>query len=537
MKIYYLKNGKKLVTRYTNKDLILDIKMINNRTTATVTALTNITLVEATDFIPFHVNFKDVYFLNGYQSWTDTKEFKLAKRLRNIKKSPHIITKSFALDKYGDSSFYKYSIRKSHGYDLFYSKGKDEIFGYSLNFHNAYLLFEMIKDCRDLHLRSELGNWKLFSGESAVVFDYKLFYNFEEGKNSYEQDFPKLNIEKIFGYTSWYNYYQNINEEIILRDLDALDSRFDVFQIDDGYETFVGDWLDVDPIKFPNGLKPLVDKIHEKGYKAGLWLAPFIAESKSKIFKEHRDWFKKTKTGTLIKAGGNWSGFYPIDLDNQEAVNYVKKCLEHYMEMGFDFFKLDFLYAVGLDNYPNQTRCMVQYQAYKILRDTLKDKIILGCGANIINSYENFDYLRIGPDVSLSFDDIAAMRLFHRERISTKVTIQNTIFRSIFNDHLFGNDPDVFLLRDDNIKLSPKQRRALTIINALFGSVLFTSDDIATYDENKKIILAEALELFRNAKVVSYETIGHKVKVKYTLKGDNHSFIYNTKKGVLENER
>ena len=36
---------------------------------------------------------------------------------------------------------------------------------------------------------------------------------------------------------------QDINEKIILRDLDALDSRFELFQIDDGYETFVGDWL------------------------------------------------------------------------------------------------------------------------------------------------------------------------------------------------------------------------------------------------------------------------------------------------------
>ena len=537
MIISYLKGGKKLSTRYSNEDLIVDVKVLNHRTTVTVTALTNVTLLSAEDNVPFHVNFKDVYFLNGYQSWTDTKEFKLAKRLRNVKNSPHIITKAFALYAYGDSTFYKYSIKKSHGYDLFYSKGEHEVFAYSMNYRNAYLIFELIKDRRDIHLISDVKNWDLLSGESAVVLDYVLYYDYKIGKEAFEQDFPNRNIPKVFGYTSWYNYYQNINEEIILRDLEALDNRFEIFQIDDGYETFVGDWLDVDPAKFPNGLKPLVDKIHEKGFKAGLWLAPFVAESKSKVFQEHKDWFKKTKKGTFVKAGGNWSGFYSLDLANPDAVNYIKKCLEHYMELGFDFFKLDFLYAVGLDSYPGNTRCMVQGDAYKLLHDTLKDKIILGCGANIINSFENFDYLRIGPDVSLKFDDVPLMRLFHRERISTKVTLQNTITRSVFNNHLFGNDPDVFLLRDDNIDLSKKQRRALTILNALFGSVLFTSDDIATYDDEKKTILAEALELFRNAEDVSFETKGKKINVKYSLREEEHSFTYNTEKGVLENER
>ena len=537
MRITYLKNGKKYSTRYSNKDLIIETKVINHRTTVKVIALEDITLVEATEWVPFNVNFHDHYFLNGYQSWTDTNEYKLAKRLRNVKKSPHIITKSFALDKYGDSTFYKYSIKKSHGYDVFYSKGREECFIYSLNYECAYLIIELIKDRSDIHLISDINNWKLFRGDEATVFDYYLCYNYEQGLASFHNAYPKREIEKVFGYTSWYNYYQNINEEIILRDLDALDNRFNVFQIDDGYETFVGDWLDVDPAKFPNGLKPIVDKIHSRGYKAGLWLAPFVAESKSKVFKEHKNWFKKTKKGTFVKAGANWSGFYSLDLDNKDAVNYIKKCLTHYMDMGFDFFKLDFLYAVGLDNYDGRTRCMVQGDAYKLLHDTLKDKLILGCGANIINSYLNFDYLRIGPDVSLKFDDIPLMRLFHRERISTKVTLKNTIFRSIFNGHLFGNDPDVFLLRDDNIELSVKQRRALTIINALFGSVLMTSDDIATYDEQKKATLKEALDIFQHAEVTFYETQGKKVAIRYQLNGIEHSFKYNTTKGVLEDER
>lgn len=537
MRIYYISEGKKKKTSESNKDLEVFSSHRANRHVVKIKALKDVELVKADHKVAFFVNYFDRYFLNGYQSWTDTREYYLQKRLRNIKKSPHIITHKFAMDKYGDSTFYRYSIKKSHGYDVFYSRGKYECFAYSLNFDTAYLVFELIKDQRCIHLISDVRGIKLKAGEEVNVFDYRFFNDYEEGLEEYQKDFPLLNKEKIFGYTSWYNYYQNINEEIILRDLDALDNRFKVFQIDDGYETWVGDWLDVDLNKFPHGLEPIVKKIKEKGFIPGIWLAPFAVESKSKVFQEHKDWLVCDKKGKPLTTGGNWSGFYSLDIYNEKARAYIRKCLEHYMEMGFDFFKLDFLYAAALYPVDGKSRCQVQKDAYQLLRDILKDKIILGCGANIISSYRMFDYLRIGPDVSLVFDDIPVMRLFHRERISTKVTLQNTIFRHIFDQRLFGNDPDVFLLRDENIHLSREQRIALTTLNALFGSVLMTSDDIATYDDDKKQILAQALELFKNAKVLSAIRRGrYFVDIQYELGGKVYKLVYNTEKGVLTNE-
>ena len=535
MRINYYKNGKKYTVKSSNADVTISENREGNHTLVKLLANEEITLARADVSYPCHINFKDLYFLNGYQSWTDTKEYKLAARLRNIKKSPHIISNIFALDKYGDSSFYNYSIRKSHGYDVFYSKGNFESFIYNLNYKTAYLIIELIKDRSSIKLISDVRGLKVKKGQEVTIFDYCYYDNFEKGLMAFWDAFPIRNVKKILGYTSWYNYYQNINEEIINRDLEALDSRFDVFQIDDGYETFVGDWLDVDAVKFPNGLKPIIDKIHSKGFKAGLWLAPFIAETKSKLFKEHPDWIRKNQKGHPIKAGGNWSRFYSLDLDNPEVIDYVKKCLTHYMDMGVDFFKLDFLYAAALPNYEDKTRCQVQDEVYQLLRETLKNKVILGCGANIINSYEHFDYLRVGPDVSLEFDDIFFMRLFHRERISTKVTIQNTIYRSFMNNHLFGNDPDVFLLRENNIKLSKEQREALSKLNALFGSLLFTSDNIATYDNEKNKLFNEVLSLFYNAHNRRYITKGNLIDITYELFGEKKHLVYNIKKGVFVN--
>jgi len=76
----------------------------------------------------------------------------------------------------------------------------------------------------------------------------------------------------------------------------------------------------VDEKKFPHDLEPIVEKIHKKGYKAGIWLAPFVAETKSKLFQEHPEFFKTNK-GKPIKAGGNWSGFYALDLEKEDVEN------------------------------------------------------------------------------------------------------------------------------------------------------------------------------------------------------------------------
>ena len=159
----------------------------------------------------------------------------------------------FAMDRYGDATFYRYSIRKSHGYDVFYSKGKYEMFIYNLNYKTAYLIVELIKDRSSIRLISDVRGLKVEKDHEVTIFDFCYYDNFLDGLNAFWEAFPIRNVKKVLGYTSWYNYYQNINEEIITRDLEALDNRFDVFQIDDGYETFVGDWLDVDPVKFPNG--------------------------------------------------------------------------------------------------------------------------------------------------------------------------------------------------------------------------------------------------------------------------------------------
>ena len=533
LNLSYIKDSNKLLTNNSNEDLELIVEENSNHTTVKVKALTNLELVEAKTDTKIKIDNQDLMFLNGYQSWTDTAEVNLSFKERDVAKLPKFLNNAFGFDRYGDNLIYPYDKNKLHGYDYFYIRGKKEYFSYSANVKSAYLVYEIDKSNKSLSLVSLCANKKLSKGEEFTLFDYYEFNNIEEGIEAVHNAYPTLNVDKVFGYTSWYNYYQNINEEIILRDLEGLDSRFNLFQIDDGYEAYVGDWKDIDPVKFPNGLKAIVDKIHQKGYKAGIWLAPFVAETKSKLFNERKDLLKMVD-GAPYKCGGNWSGFYALDMENPNALAYIKECLEYYIDLGFDFFKLDFLYAASLPLYEGHTRAEVAEAAYSFIKEVLKDKLVLGCGAIPSNVAGKFEYLRIGPDVSLIFDDVWFMRHMHRERISTKVTLQNTIYRSFLNNHLFLNDPDVFLLRDNNIKLSKMQKEALLTINSLFGSVLMTSDNISDYDEDKKALLERAFDLFYKSSNKSYKKDGNYILISYKLYDKVYNLKYNTLKGVME---
>ncbi|MBQ7603817.1 MAG: alpha-galactosidase [Clostridia bacterium] len=475
----------------------------------------------------------DLYFVNGYQSWTDTREFYGDARERDVNRLPGILVRNFSFDRYGDATFYEYNKRVLHGYDVFYVRGGSGGFVASLNSKNAYLIFEIVRRDGTVSFLSDVNGVSLGEGEEFVIADYVYSGTFEDGLTIFRKYFKPKTSKKIFGYTSWYNYYQNINEEIILRDLGALDDRFDLFQIDDGYETYVGDWLDVDRKKFPNGLRPVVSAIKEKGFSAGIWLAPFVAEEKSRVFREKPEWFRKGPDGKPVRCGSNWSGFYALDLENKDAMDYVASCLRHYADMGFDFFKLDFLYGASLPAYEGRTRSAVADSAYSFLSDVLEGKTILGCGATLSNAAGKFDYVRVGPDVSLVFDDVWYMKFMHRERISTKVTLQNTVFRSFMDGAYFGCDPDVFLLRDDNISLKDGQKKALITLNALFGSVMMTSDNIAEYDERKRAELSAALDLFENARVTGYSRRSDIITVSYEIRGRSETIKYDSERGIL----
>ncbi|WP_420238457.1 alpha-galactosidase [Telmatobacter bradus] len=70
----------------------------------------------------------------------------------------------------------------------------------------------------------------------------------------------------------------------------------DRFVMDDGWfgqrkddHAGLGDWY-VNPEKFPHGLKPLIDHVHQLGMDFGLWVEPEMVNPDSDLYRKHPDW-------------------------------------------------------------------------------------------------------------------------------------------------------------------------------------------------------------------------------------------------------
>ena len=493
----------------------------------TINPIKEIELVKV--MVKFNYEFEenDKIYVNGYQSWTDSREFGLEERLHSLNKIPKKIVKKYALDSYGDYKFKKYINKRGvfHGFSYGYVRrdgvldfigSLGEKTGYTIiNYYSPKNGIILEKDCEGIKTDKTINIFDIcfLEGSEQEVFDryFELL------------NIPKPRVKPMTGYTSWYNHYQNINDKIINKNLEAVinsDDKFKVFQIDDGYQTAVGDWLSIDKTKFPKGLKEISKKAKENDLIPGIWLAPFVCETKSEIFKNNKEWLLKNEKGTLVKAGNNWSHFYVLDIYNEEVRSYIKKSLDIILnEWGFELVKLDFLYAVSIVPNHNKSRGQIMHEAMDFIRECVGEKLILACGVPLVPSFGKVDFCRIGCDVGLTFDENFVMRCLHRERVSTKNSIYNTIYRRHLNNRAFLNDPDVFLLRNNNLKLTQKQKQNLLIVNALFGSLLFTSDDISEYNDDKKVILNKAFSALKAEVLDVKETKRGTFNIEYVIEG------------------
>ena len=161
-------------------------------------------------------------------------------------------------------------------------------------------------------------------------------------------------------------------------------------------------------------------------------------------------------------------------------------------------------------------------RAMALLRSWCGDKLILGCGVPVMPAFGIVDYCRVGCDVGLDWDDVWYMRLFHRERVSTKQSIGNTIFRRQLNGRAYGSDPDVFFLREENCKLTAQQKQTLARVNALFSGILLTSDMPSRYTDEMRRQYNALRELTDHAENCTVDA-DDGLTVHYTLHGQQQA--------------
>lgn len=149
--------------------------------------------------------------------------------------------------------------------------------------------------------------WRLNPGEEFVTppfvggYTAQGFGQASRNLHLYQLDYllPRSHAKQFRQvlYNSWEAVTFDVTEEKQLQLAErAARLGVELFVVDDGWfgqrhhdRAGLGDWY-VNPEKFPRGLDPLIDQVHELGMNFGIWVEPEMVNPDSDLYRMHPDW-------------------------------------------------------------------------------------------------------------------------------------------------------------------------------------------------------------------------------------------------------
>lgn len=297
--------------------------------------------------------------------------------------------------------------------------------------------------------------WQSWSPRTKTILKIPV-WNYPPKPDDYLPSQSKRIYRKksIKGWCSWYAFGYNISEDKILKQAKWFVNHRDLpvkyILIDDGWNKH-GDWAKADKNKFPRGIKYVRNRLQNIGFKAGIWIAPFIVDPKSELFQANSQWIVK---GRLFYSDGV-KGFpldriffkrFILDVRKAKVKKYLFDCLDYLiLECGFELLKLDYLYAIYF--IPK----ISAREAGFILRNFLFEikqrypKVYtIACGSPLKPAIGIVDSMRITPDVISP----PLMRLPIIKNIFNTYKLKlvlNNVRKRLWTREFWNLDPDVFV--------------------------------------------------------------------------------------------
>ncbi|MCX6559143.1 MAG: alpha-galactosidase [Candidatus Aminicenantes bacterium] len=310
------------------------------------------------------------------------------------------------------------------------------------------------------------GTFRLTASGNEIILRFRpRFYQKHRGLAFYEPWTYKPWPGSVAGWISWFAFYADITEKDVVETAavfsEALKAYgYDYFQIDDGFQQIQGapeKWLNPN-VKFPKGLKYLVDVIKSHGLIPGLWTAASCLDEGLPAARP--EWFVRDAAGKPVT--GNWVGAV-LDASIQAALdNIVTPLYKGLMAQGWRYIKLDALRHLRYEGY-NANRDYFERkkvdpvaafrQYVQTVRNTIgRDTFLLACWGIRPELIGLADACRIGDDG------------FAYAGLSQYNSFNNVVWR---------NDPD-------HIELDADGYRS-TLVTTLTGSLMMLTDKPAVY--------------------------------------------------------
>ncbi len=310
------------------------------------------------------------------------------------------------------------------------------------------------------------------------------------------------------GWCSWYHYFENVTQQAFESNLElAADWPFEVFQLDDGFQPAIGDWLSTND-KFDVVPRPARGARHRRGIRRRACGSPRSSPHR------RRQWRPDIRVGWRHMPSGrelvgmvndHWGGaVHTLDTTQPEVLDHLEHVARELVAAGFRYLKLDFTYAPGLAGRfadPTQTPAeRVRGGFDAIRRGAGEDVFILGCGAPLGACIGAVDGMRIGPDVAPWWEPPAESWSPPGYRATSPATshaLAATRSRQFMHRRLWLNDPDCVMLRTTETAMTADEASGWAAAVGESGGMALVSDDLALLGVGERALLDEVIALGR----------------------------------------
>ncbi len=305
-----------------------------------------------------------------------------------------------------------------------------------------------------------------------------------------------------YHWCSWYYHYENMSQAALETMLHTADEQaadmpdFNYIQLDAGYTSHIGDWLAFNQ-RYPEGLGKAAETITDRGFEAGIWIAPFMVGDESALYREHPDWVLHNKDGspyvrfrsyTEPKIWGNTDNdYYVIDITHPEASAYIRSVFVKLREWGFTLYKIDFILWGMIDSskvirYDNsKTSVMILREMLAMIREAIGEESYLLCSiAPFMPCLGYADGMRIASDMGAQWTEGA---------FGPANLLQELPYDNYFNNIFWQNDPDSVILRDFATHLTEEETWSVALLQALSGGIITTSDPVQKLSDSRRGLL------------------------------------------------
>lgn len=310
---------------------------------------------------------------------------------------------------------------------------------------------------------------------------------FEELAGLIQRNHPRLVYDRFpTGWCSWYCFGPRVTAEKIVENLQVMRAQIPELrfvQIDDGYQRWMGDWLETGEA-FGGGVQDVLRTIRDAGLEPAIWVAPFVASPQSSLFREHPDWFVRDEDGQPLRSDqvtfGGWrmGPWYMLDGTHPDAQAYLEDVFRTMREQwGCTYFKLDAnvwgALPFGRRHDPQATSVEAYRRGMAAIRRGAGDAFILGCNHPIWPSLGEIHGSRSSADISRRWDRFVS-------------TGRQNLMRNWQNNRLWWNDPDCLVLSG---LLTPDEYMFHKSLLYATGGMILSGDDLTRLSPTQITVL------------------------------------------------